>query len=378
MLYINGELLETQSKKTDYAYKEIVDDYFHTLKAAKENYGQYLILQTRVRPRKDDAGAMRFPGPRGLLLQSVVSREQGDGSSVTQELRYSPVILKKVDGELWQENPGLLIHKGTFSIDIERNADLAYYVLKCGKVGLSEEDGKKFNIYDPKAVNQTQANKHRIHGQVLNLIYTEISEANLRVLAKSWGISDVNIKDLDTVREELFEKVEAGEQSRKKIPGSKARGYNDFIDSAQVTGRDKVAALVRDAEERKSLVYDDMERRWVLDYQDGGTPYVLKQLAGLEYGNPIESLVSFLATEPDHLRKLEDIMGVGAPPSKPKPVLPPMPKKLTAEMVEATKKVPSLKKLIRDNIPGAKTPNTMTGDEAREVLLAHIQETAEA
>ena len=375
MLYINGELLETRNKKTDYAYKEIVADYFHTLKEAKERYGQYLVLLTRVRPRKDEEGGMRFPGPRGLLLQSVVSRKLEDGSSVTEELRYSPVILKVIDGELRQENPGLLIHKGTFSIDIDRQADLAYYVLKCGKVGLEEDSGKKFNIHDPKAINKTQANSRRIEGIILNLIYTEIPEANLRVLAKSWGIPDVNIKDLDTVREELFEKVEAGEQTKKKIPASKARGYNDFIDSAQVRQRDKVAALVRDAEERKSLIYDDMERRWLLDYQDGGEPFILKELSGQEYSNPIESLVSFLAAEPNHLRKLENVMGIGAPPSKPEP--PPLPPKLTVQMVHDTKRVPSLKKLIRDNFPDVETPNTMTGDEARGILLSRITELEE-
>jgi len=375
MLYINGELLETRNKKDDYAYKELVVDYFKELKEARAYYGQYLILQTKVRPRKDAEGGLRYPGPRGLLLQSVINRKLSDNSSITEELRYSANILKKVDGELKQENPGLLIHKGTFTIDIERNADLAYYVLRCGKVGRTEAEGKKFHIYDSKAVNSTQANKRRIEGMVLNLIYTEIPEANLRVLAKSWGISDVNSKDIDTVREELFNKVETGENTRKVIPGSPARGYDAFIESSKVKHYDKVAALVSDAEGKGSLVYDNMERKWFLDYKDGNTPYTLKELAGTEYGNPIESLVSFLATEPASLKKLENVMGIGAPPTKPEP--PPLPAKLTVQMVHDTKRVPSLKKLIRDNFPDVETPNTMTGDEARGVLLSRIAELEE-
>jgi len=373
MIYVNGELIGTRNLKDSYEHSEIVADYFKVIKEAKEYYGKYLIVQTNHRPRRDESGSMRWPGPRGLLLKSTNNREIRPGEFVTEELRYSPVILHEnplYPGQLWQEDPNLLIHKGTLSVDMERNPDLAYYVLRCGYVGRSPAEGKKFHLHDDKFINDDNAKRRRIQGKVLNLIYTEIPEDKLRLLAKSWGIPEVNIKNIETVREDLFARVENGEQQKKSSPGSTARGFEDFIASAEVRLYDQITALCRDAEDAGKLVFNEKDRVWQLDYQDGGSPVILKELSGGEFGDPLGSLVNFLLGESEEVRKIEKIMGIAKKPEIPK--APGPAPKITLDEVMSEQRVQSLKKMIRDNFPHIDTPNTMKKQEARDILLREV------
>ena len=376
-IYVNGVQIGTRNRKPEYEHSEIVNDYFKTIKEAKEYYGQYLMVNTSVRPRKDKSGAMRFPGPRGLLLKSTINREIREGEFVTEELRYSPVILKEKDGELWQEDPNLLIHKGAFTVDIDRNPDLAYYILRCGKVGKSPAEGKKFHLHDDKFINHDNAVRRRTQGSVLNLIYSEIPEDKLRLLAKSWGVSEVGMKNIDTVREDLFARVEGGEEQKKRAPGGTARGFEEFIASAEVRLYDQITALCRDAEDAGKLVFNEKDRVWQLDYQDGGSPVILKELSGAEFGDPLGALVSFLLGESEIVRKVERVMGIAKTKedkTELPPLLPPVPDAigLTVGEVMEERKPATLKKMIRDNFPGIPTPNTMKAQEARDILLQEI------
>jgi len=373
MLYINDELISTRNKKETYAFADIVDDYHKTIKEAVEYYGDFLNVETNVRPRKDSkTRALRYPGPRGLLLTSTVNRDLEDGSTVTEQIRYSPVMMRKDDsGNLIHENPNLLIHKGVFSFKITDNPDLAYFVLKCGKVGRSPAEGKKFHLFDSKKINTENAQRRRLEGQVLNLIYSSLPEGKLRTLAKSFGLAEVNLKDIETVREELYGKLTNAEASLKRNPNSEARGFKAFIESSEVKLHDQIAALCADAKEAESLVFNQEERRWEINYKDGGVPYILKELSGNEYGDPMGSLVNYLLTDNNKLRKVEAVMGLAQDDDAPK-------KKgeidfeLTAVMVLKENKVPVLKKWLRTLDPSADIKQNSKAQPLKEALLARI------
>jgi hypothetical protein len=157
-------------------------------------------------------------------------------------------------------------------------------------------------------MNIEEAEERRIESKMGHLIYTTIPEDNLRTLAKSWGVGSVDGKHIDIVRRELEARILSGEKT-KKGGNASSRGIDEFINSSEVGFYDQVAALVRDAEEKGSLLFNVEERRWEIDYQDGNTPFILKELAGQEFQNPTEAIVSYLVGENEKLIKLEKAMG---------------------------------------------------------------------
>ena len=365
MLYVNEELVNTRNRTGQHA--SLVEDYHKTIQELKDTFGDYLVVETKIQPRRDkNTGVLRLPGPRGLLLKSNVNRKDKDGYSYTEELMYSPRILKKdkETGTLILDSPNILVQRAMLTIDLNHNPDLAYYIMKCGYVGRTPAEGKKFHVYDPAFAHKQNASRRRLEGQVLNLIYSSIPEEKLRTIAKSFGIPEVSIKDLETVREELYEKLQANEDAKKTKPGSSFRGFQEFIESAEVKYQDQITALCVDAIDKGNLVYEDNERRWVIDYKDKATPYVLKELGGEEVGDPLGSVVSYLISEPNKLRKVENVMGIGRSDE-------PVPE-ITLEDVMKEHKVPVLKSWIKKLDPTLEVKPTLKGQEAKEILLGLI------
>ena len=380
MLYVNKELVSTGNRSDTYKHKEVVDDYHKSLNEIKEYFGNQLIVQTKVRPRTDGSGALRNPGARGLLLVSNINRTNSDSSVSPEELRYSPVILKEEDGNLIHESPNLLIQRGTVTLDVARNPDLAYYVWRSGKVGRTPAEGKKFHLYDIQATNKKTASKRRAEGAVINLIYTSLPEGNVRILAKSWGLDGVDTMDIESVREMLFDKVQAGEILKKTNP--RARGLKEFAASSEVRAVDKLTAMCKDAENAGKLKYSTEDRLWVIDYKDGGRPYTLNELAGEEFGDPLGSLVNYLSVNKDALRKVENVMGVTSvpkievPAEERKPEVPYFETPLyTPEQVFQEGNINKLKKMLKEVDPTIGTlPRDMKADDVRKELLQKLEQ----
>jgi len=385
MLYLNGDLVNTRTKAdgtpADPKFDKQVREYHKTIKEIHDYYGDTLIVETRHRPAQDKiTGWMVFPGTRGILLQTTVISDDGN----VEEWLYSTNILRKENDRLLMETPNLLVHKGTFPVDVRRNPDLVYYLVKSNKVGKTIYDNKKFHFKDTKAVNQHNAEKNRLEAKVMNMIYNSIPEPNLRTLAKSWGLDGVSLKDIEEVREELYKRLKEGETGKKRVPGS-GRGYKEFIESSEVRFYDQAAALCKDAEERNKLVFDMEARAWLLDYADGSSPSILKTLSGDEFGRPMDALVDFLVSDREQLRKVERIMGSevirpdikdAAPPVINDPPSPPKePSILTIELIENAK-WGELKKLIKEHCPEHKGSSKDTAEIIRTELIRKVAQTS--
>jgi hypothetical protein len=239
MLYLNGQRFNTKSNDPNYEHAGLVKEYREILADATERYGKYMVVETRQRPYVDkNTNYMVYPGTRGLLLRTT--RVDDDGN--TEEWIYSESSLGKKDGsdELDITMPNLLIEKAQYPIEIKRNPDLVFYCIKSGKVGRTEAEGKKFHIKDDVAKSHANVAQRRIESKVSYMIYTALEEKNLLILAKSWGIAGVGTKHPDEVRELLHMKVESGEKA-KKNGAAGHRGYQEFLESADVKANDRVS-----------------------------------------------------------------------------------------------------------------------------------------
>lgn len=378
MLYVNGQRLNTANRSGEYGF--VVEDYHKELKEQREYFGKYLVVETKIKPRKDkETGFYRYPGPRGMLKQSNVKYRLSNGEETTVELRYSDVLLQvdMATGNIKNTDPNILIKRGKHTVDMENEPDLAYFFLKSNSVGRTPAQGKKFHIYDLQGMQVASAGKRKLMGEVIHLIYSSLPENKVRILAKSYGIPDVNLKSFDVVKEELYAKLEKAEEQKARQPGVSVRGFDEFINSAEVKKFDQVAALCRDAQDMGKVVFQENERNWVIDYQDGKSPYVLKELSGDEFGDPLNSLVTFLVSNPNYLRKVENVMGVGGyvgrteeeqvsePAQEPE-------SDLTQEMVLQETNYMKLKKMFREVKPDGDVPKGTNAETLRRMILSEM------
>jgi hypothetical protein len=371
MLYINAELVNTKNTSKDYVHADIVKDFHKTVKDAIEQYGEYLVVQTKRRPYLDPQTKYPIlPATRGLLLRTTKVDEGGN----TQEMIWSEHFLEKnqITGQLSVKEPDMLITRGEKVINIKRSPDLVYYILKCGRVGRTEAEGKKFHIKDDTAKSKASVAKRQAEVKVAYLIFTALQEPNIRTLSKSWGLSDVDVKDIDVLREELYGKVTMEEEAKKGGPAGH-RGFKEFVEASQINFVDKVRALCNDAETAGYLVYDNDERKWVINYNDGGVPYVIKEMSGEEAGAPMDSLVKYLLDEQDKRRLIEKVMArsLDRPEDyNPSPTAEGAPE-LTIEMVQEEANITILKKWLRQRTD-EKLPRNLTAAQTREKLLQII------
>jgi len=310
-------------------------------------------------------GFPRHPAAKGLLLQASVSTENG-----VDEWVYSPTTLKIEDGIPKMTEPNILVDKGEMFIDMKKNPDLAFYCLQSRKVGRNEKVKAKFHIVDTEGMTVEAAEIRRKEGKMVNLIYSAIPEGNLRTLAKSWGVLNVNDRVLDLVRTDLEAKILANEASKKK-GNPNMRGIDEFIGSSEVNFYDQVAALVRDADDKGTLNYEADNRRWVIDYKDSNTPYILKELAAGEFQNPTETLIKFLISENEKLVKLE--LAMGAKPKEKEAV-----KELTMEKIMGISNYLQLKKMVTENVPDFVIEKGVTKTEDLKQALMSAIATAQA
>ena len=372
MLYVNGELLNTRNRAEGYKYNEFVTEYYELALKLRKQFGDVLHIQTRQKMRVDSKTRYpRYPAAKGLLKQASVATDSG-----VYEWIYSPHTLKVDDGVVVLDEPNIIIDKGEFFINIVENPDLAFFCFYTKKVALNEHLPGKFHIVDLEGKNQDEADKLRLEGKLANLIFSSIPEENLKTLAKSWGIPGVETKPLETVRVELHAKVLFNDESNKKGGAGKFRGVQDFIDSSEVGFYDQVAALVRDAEEKGRLLFEPADRRWVIDYEDGHTPYILKELSGSEVQTPVEALISFLISENEKLRKLEESIGKVAKrkesPKSPEITQPIATATLTMEEVQVETNYARLKSMAKKYIPEFIIEKGVGNDEIKQALMAKI------
>jgi len=376
MLYLNNELVNTRlnndGKPVSEDFASVAKEYKKVLLHIKDYYGDTLVVETKNRPHPDPiTNYPVFPGTRGILLQTALSTDNG-----MEEWVYSDTILKKEEGVIKLLKPNLLVQKGSFSVDVKRNPDLAFYLYKCNKVGKNMYEGKKFHFNDHEAVGKHNADKNRLIGKVMNMIYSSIPEDNLRTLAKSWGVAGVNIKDTDSVREDLFKMITDGQDAKEAQPGSTHKGYSEFIESSAVKLYDQIAALCSDAEEKGKLIFEEDGRRWSLEYGDGTSPQILKELSGDEFGRPLNALVDYLISEREELRKVENIMGAAsmAPISSQETGPVEVSDNLSIQLIEETVKMAEVKKLVKEHCPEHKHSNTDKAEDLKAMLFRKLAE----
>ena len=129
----------------------------------------------------------------------------------------------------------------------------------------------KFYVLDPEKTEREKADARRKETVLNNAIYGENSQLNidatfLRLICKRWGIANADVKSMEVLQNELYDIVSLGEKRKGQ------RSIKEFLEDIKnedSTVTLEVSSVVRDAIDKNVLVFDEVNNRWQINYQDG-------------------------------------------------------------------------------------------------------------
>jgi hypothetical protein len=359
MLYVNGEILDVNNKKEDYSLKEEVKEFHTRVNHLSETFGKVIRIVSKRESRVDPVTKRLITVPTlGLSMQNVVI-ENGQ----RKEWVFSDTPLAKINGKLKIERPVYIIkNNGELYLDLKSEVELAYFILfKSDQCSIDENDNKEFRVYNKKKLNQNTANDRRKLAKLGDVVYDKLSESEVRLLAKRYGLGGVDNLTGDEIRNALYEKILNNEGMKVKGDAS-VTGIDEFIKDSNIDLKIQLGALIQDAIDQGTLVFNERERRWDLDYKDDRTPYSLMEVNLNELKRPQESLLSYLLSDETALERLKGVLG-----DRGKIV-----EEITNDMIESTSKTPVLRGYARKLLNWS-PPNTMTAKELKEEIFTRLK-----
>jgi hypothetical protein len=300
MLYINSERVDFKNNDPDYKFSAEVKDYKKTIDAFRERHGQVLLYET-PKPKIDPQTGNRRPY-KGYSWPSkaIVSGTTGEDVWV-----YSKVSAPKKDGII-EHTENIQVTRGSLYIDLDSDPDFAYFITK----HRSTQRGI-LKLYDPKALNREIAEKRVEAAKFHNLIYDPRSvlfenTAKLRMIAKKWGLSNVDSKENDEVRNNIYDVVMNGEDAKKK--DHTTRGVKEFMEDFNLEEDVKVGADIQTAIDRKALYLDGVNGEWMLVVSKDQMPMSIMKVPDIAPSKAKDALIDYLKINPYDLETINKVL----------------------------------------------------------------------
>lgn len=309
MLYINGELLNVANREESYPLAAYVKEFHDKISELKNNFGNNIKLQSSRALRLDPHGKLRAIATKSLPLEiSYFNKKEMSN----EEWTYSTKLLSFKDGKFVTSfERTRKISNGELWLDLSKEPDLAFYaIIKSGKVGEDMTSGRKFFIHNKRKEAKKQARNRSRDAKLSNTIYNDLDKTKLSVLAKGYGISNVDILDVEQIKNMLYDIVNNNEDLIITNKNLKARGIDAFMRDTDLDLRAQIRALAQDAKDKGLLIFNHIERRWEIDYHDNRTNYSLMDVSRENAHQPNEVLIDFLHSDDKSLEKLKKSMGV--------------------------------------------------------------------
>lgn len=314
MLYINGEPLITSNRSDTYVLKDYVAEYHEKIKELRSEYGDTVVIKSKRKPRKDNTITLgkisRLLKPIPPISIPLESSFFNEAASSYEEWIYTKAHLKHKDGAIAERyDRAMMIKDGELNISLKSNPDLAFYAIyKSNKVGRTEQDSGKLYIYNPRNLAKSVAIDRKKEGLLTNTIYNELDFNKVAILAKSYGIVNVDKKSHEEVRNDLYETIKHNEEKRQK--DAHVRGIDQFMRDCNIDMKVQVGSLVQDAIDKDTVVFNVMDRRWELDYGDNQANFILCDVDRGSLQNTREVLIDYLMDDQGALERIKKQLGV--------------------------------------------------------------------
>jgi hypothetical protein len=262
MLYINNKFVELN--KTTGEFSEVGKDYQEKISQLKLRFGRWVTLRSRKEAKVNATGLLEQVAPATIPLRIVIGGRNG-----TEEWLYTEAFPVMKDNVVIPETTQLIVLHGELTIDLDKQSDLAYFLIE--KHSFCQGKKPKYYIVDEEKMARTVAEQRRLDTKLQEIIYGENSKLNvdlnfLRLVGQKWGIGNAYKLSKDALQNQLFDIVANADKKRK------GRGIDEFVKevkSSDNTEQIKVGAVVQDAIDKKVIVFDTINKRWELNWEDG-------------------------------------------------------------------------------------------------------------
>jgi len=293
MIYVNSERVDLSDTSQSYKFKDIVSEYYDTVTRLKERHGKTLTLKTRQPNRKDKVtGNIRPYKPYSFPYKTVV----GTRNTGEQVWIYSKSGAQIENGVVKPNESHFQILKGNLHVDLEEDPDFAFFLTKHNAVkrGILQ-------IYDPQAINDSVAEKRIQEAKFNNLIYSPTSVlfediSKLRLIAKKWGIENVEKRSTNELRNNLYDVVTSGEVLKQRDASS--RGVAEFLDDVDDGDALNVADVMQTAIDRKVLYLDRETSEWKLLVNKEHMPVSIMMVNSQDHHRARQVLLDYLMNNP--------------------------------------------------------------------------------
>jgi len=300
MLFLNNKLVNFENPAPE--HQKVADDYHTKVKELKSRFGTSVTVISRKTPRVNSTGLVEPISNSTIPLNVAVIGKNG-----REEWLYCENIPEIKDGVAIPETRQRIVRYGELLINLEEEPDFAYFFLE--KHGMIKKG--KYHIVDEEATERAKAAKRIEETKLSDAIYGEASQLNidinfLRLIAKRWGIGNADNLTKAVLQNMLFDTV--GATSAKK----EGRKIEDFLKDVKGTDASalKVAATVRDAIDANIVVFDQVDKRWLINYQDG-TEKTLMSVSIEDLSKKDEILILYLQSDNHLYSLLVSAMGKG-------------------------------------------------------------------
>lgn len=260
MLYLNSKFIDFNNPAPE--FREIADDFHKKTAKLKERFGQAVTIISRKEPKLNATGIIE-PVANATIPLHIATK----GANGREEWLYCEVAPEFKDGVLVPETKQKIVQYGELRIDLETDPDFAYFLLE--KHSMIKRG--KYVLVDNESDEKKKADKRAREVSLTSMIYGENSQLNLdlnflRLVAKRWGVGAADGMSKPVLQNALYDQVTASENKKG------GRGIDDFLKDVKSTdnaGQLKIAGTVRDAIDSKAIVFDNVTKQWLINYQDG-------------------------------------------------------------------------------------------------------------
>jgi len=267
MLLINSKPLEKIALQQEtHPMHSFALEYEKGMRELRAQFGNQITFHRPGFPRKTKGldsknrpvDNLALPTPPMIIKFSA--RVQGDAGMEVWE--YSPGQARPLPNGLWEPTGkrSQFVYE-ILSLSLDKEADFAFWLYYKSPYLSRKKEGKgRLYLYDPAKEARKKGDKKRAELDLNTAIYGTLGAGNedqLKLVAQSFGIPNVDKKDPDQIRLELENTILTNEQKKKS--NAHARGVNEFLSEVKIT----------DATRLRSLITVAIDNKWITWAEDG-------------------------------------------------------------------------------------------------------------
>lgn len=286
MIYINGTLVNFSNRKPDYEFAHEVEDYHKTIQDLKERHDGVI----RFIAKTHDPLKPRMKPPKGYSWWAKT--KVVDHNNNQQTWVYTETAAEIINGIATPIPKLINLSRGEETWRIDTDPELIYFLTKHSAV----RKGKIY-IYDPEKNERERAELRRMESKFKDLIYSDNSPLyedteKLKLIARKWGIGNVESMSDDAIRNTLYDTVLLEEEKKKK--GRSDSGLKDFLTDFELGDSVKIGAAVQQGLDKGILTFDRTSGEWQLVVSKDQMPLSLMRVDPSATDRARQKLVEYL------------------------------------------------------------------------------------